>query len=74
MVNTIVCTIETKLKNLISKNNDLTSGISFARNVHKIQNYYVGTKWSRCSKEDIKIENETLRTPPPDTNITNETK
>jgi len=97
MVNPILYTIETKLKNFISKNNDLISGISFARSVHKSINtifqvckantvYILATIVDPrfkivmlepyevdAAKEILKIEVETFKTPPTNTNIINET-
>ena len=49
MVNPILCTIETKLKNFISKNNDLISGISFARSVHKS----ITTRFQVCKTNTV---------------------
>jgi len=49
MVNPILCTVETKLKNFISKNNDLISGISFARSVHKSMN----TRFQVCKTNTV---------------------
>lgn len=48
-VNPILCTIETKLKILISENNDLISGISFARSVHKS----INTRFQVCKTNTV---------------------